>query len=65
MEYLDSLPSNVEEINIGCRNLHILPDLSRFTCLQKLNCSFNQLIQLDNLPLSLQILMFSKNQLTR
>ena len=53
MEYLDSLSSNVIEINIRNKNLFVLPDLSRFTCLQKLDCSNNQLTQLDNLPFSL------------
>ena len=65
MEYLDSLPSNVEEINISYRNLHILPDLSRFTCLQKLYCSQNQLTRLNNLPSTLQELNCSLNQLIR
>ena len=50
MEYLNSLLSNIIEINIRNKNLIILPDLSSFTYLQKLDCSNNQLIQLDNLP---------------
>ena len=53
MEYINSLSPDVIEIDISYKNLSILPDLSRFTCLQKLDCSCNQIIQLDNLPFSL------------
>ena len=65
MEYLNSLSSNVIEISIRNKNLIILPDLSRFTCLQKLDCSINQLTQLDNLPSSLKTLSCSFNHLTQ
>ena len=41
MEYINSLSSAIIEINISNRNLFILPDLSRFTFLQKLDCSYN------------------------
>ena len=47
---------NVGEISICNKNLSILPDLSRFTYLQKLDCSDNQITQLDNLPSSLRFL---------
>jgi hypothetical protein len=30
-EYLNSLPDNIEEINLSFKSLKILPDLSRFT----------------------------------
>ena len=63
MEYLNSLSSDVTEIDIKWKNLIMLPDLSRFTYLQKLDCSHNQLTQLDNLPSSLIELNCSYNQL--
>ena len=65
MEYLNSLSSDVIEINIKYGNLKLLPNLSRFTRLQKLDCSHTQLTILDNLPSSLQKLNCSVNQLTR
>ena len=63
MEYINRLPIEVTEINIECKNLSILPDLSRFTCLQKLDCSPNLLTQLDNLPSSLQYLDCTNNKM--
>ena len=64
MEYLNSLSSDVTEIDIKWKNLSILPDLSRFTCLQKLDCSHNQLIRLGNLPSSLIELYCYYNRIT-
>ena len=63
MEYINSLSSDVMVIDISYKNLSILPDLSRFTCLQKLDCSQNQLTRLDNLPSTLQELDCSGNQI--
>ena len=44
MEYINSLSLDVIEIDISYNNLSILPDLSKFTRLQKLDCSYNQFI---------------------
>ena len=63
MEYLNSLSSDVIEINIKYGNLKLLPNLSRFTRLQKLDCSWNSITQLDNLPSSLQELYCNDNQI--
>ena len=43
MEYLNSLSSDVIEINIKYGNLKLLPNLSRFTRLQKLDCHNNKI----------------------
>ena len=63
-EYINSLPEDVEEINVSFDNLTYLPDLSRFTNLKELYCGYNQLTSLPNLPANLQELYCSKNQLT-
>ena len=64
-DYLDSLPDDVLEINLSNKYLTELPDLSRFTQLQKLDCSWNKLTCLPpNLPNSLQELNCKHNQLT-
>jgi hypothetical protein len=52
--YLNSLDENITELNLSFKNLTIFPDLSRFTKLIKLICSWNQFTSLpDNLPNSL------------
>ena len=64
-KYLNALPDNVPEINLSHADLIELPDLSRFTHVQYLWCSNNQLTSLpDNLPNSLQELNCNNNQLT-
>jgi hypothetical protein len=62
-EYLNSLPDDVEEINISYKGLTYIPSLERFTKLQELICSNNQLTTLVSLPSSLQRLYCSDNQL--
>ena len=63
-EYINSLPDDIEVIDVSSRNLTYIPDLSRFTNLQTLRCSYNQLTSLPNLPNSLQVLNCAYNQLT-
>lgn len=46
--YLDSLPLDSIFIDISNRNLTEVPNLSRFTTLEKLNCSNNKIVQLFN-----------------
>ena len=62
--YLNSLPDDIEEINVFYKELSYLPDLSRFTNLKYLYCSHNQFISLPLLPDSLQELYCYNNQLS-
>jgi len=56
--------NNQLELDLSLENLTVLPDLSLYTNLQILHCSFNQLTSLDNLPLTLQELVCDHNQIT-
>ena len=49
-EYLNSLPHDVEEIRIYMRNLTYIPSLERFQNLKYLDCSYNLLTDLPQLP---------------
>ena len=62
--YINGLPENTEIINVTFKQLNYLPDLTRFTNLQILNCSNNQLVVLPSLNEHLQILDCSNNKLT-
>jgi len=62
--YINSLPSDILEIEIAFQNLTILPDLSRFTKIKKLYCCCNYLTILPKLPESLQSLFCHGNKLT-
>lgn len=67
--YLKTLPSNTIEINLNDYQLTILPDLTRFTNLEELYCSHNELISLpdnilNHLPMSIRILCLDYNKLT-
>ena len=63
MYYLNSLPHDVEKINLSRLGLTELPDLSRFYNLKGINCSYNMLTELPELPL-LTYLDCSVNKLT-
>ena len=63
-EYINSLPLDTTEINVCNKGLTYLPDLSRFTHLIFLNCSYNKLTQLPHLNKTLEILYCKDNQLT-
>ena len=63
-EYLNSLPEYIMTINLENNNLDVLPDLSRFTNLQYLHCSFNVLTSLPKLNETLLGLYCSNNKLT-
>jgi Leucine-rich repeat (LRR) protein len=60
-EYLNSLPDDIEEINISNKNLTYIPSLSRFIKLRILYCDSNKLINLPNLPNTLEQLYCSNN----
>ena len=62
-EYLTSLSDNVEFINLASFGLTTLPDLSRFTKLKTLYCSWNHLTTIPVI-LSLKRLCCKYNQLT-
>ena len=61
--YLNSLPENTTEININCRGVTYLPELTRFINLQHLSCDDNYLISLPALPNSLRYLSCHRNKL--
>ena len=63
-EYLTSLPEDIKMINISNKGLTYIPSLDKFKKLEYLDCSDNQIIQLDNLPNSLKILDCYCNQIT-
>ena len=62
--YIDSLPNNVEIIDVSSKQIKYLPDLSRFKQLEQLLCYNNQLTYLPNLNEKLQKLDCDNNQLT-
>jgi Leucine-rich repeat (LRR) protein len=63
-EYLLSLPLAITHIDIEYRNLSQLPDLSRFTHLQELQCGNNKLTHLPSLPPNLESLSCDNNEIT-
>jgi len=63
-EYLNLLSEDIEQINISNKNLTYIPSLERFRKLKYLNCSYNQLIRLPNLPDTLERLYCGDNKLT-
>ena len=63
-EYINSLPENVEKIDISYKSLTYIPCLKRFHKLKILYCHHNQLTKLPELNDSLEILSCHHNQLT-
>ena len=62
--YINNLPENIEIINVNNKKIKYLPDLTRFTNLQTLHCSNNELTELPNLNENLQTLHCYNNKLT-
>jgi len=62
-EYLNSLPDNVDTIEVFDKNLKYLPDLSRFKSLMFLYCYKNHLTLLPTLPEKLVYLNCCCNKL--
>ena len=62
--YLDSLPEDIEKINIRNRNLTYIPSLERFKNLKILHCNINKLTSLPPLNEKLERLYCGYNQLT-
>ena len=67
IDYLNSLDENAEMIYIYYKSLTItiLPDLFRFKNLKILICSFDKIVNLDNIPVRLEILDCNNNQITK
>ena len=63
-EYLNSLPEDIEIIDISHKDITYIPSLTRFTKLELLICNYNKLTSLPELSSSLRILNCSYNQLT-
>lgn len=61
--YLSEFEDNITFLDLSNKHLKILPDLSRFTNLRRLDCQFNRLIHLQHLPISLIVLNCSHNRL--
>lgn len=66
-EYINSLPLNIENIEIRNQNIENISNLSRFTQLKSLNLSFNKIkkIPYHFLPDSIEILNLYQNDLSR
>ena len=47
--YLNSLSTDIEEIDVSYKKINYLPDLSKFTKLKRLNCNYNNLYFLPTL----------------
>ena len=56
---------NITELDLSNKGLNELPDLSKYTNLKKLGCSYNKLFALNNLPPGLQILCCEDNTIVR
>ena len=63
-DYLNSLPDDIETIDVSYKDLTYLPSLKRFYKLKNLACNYNKLTALPELPPSLKILYCFNNQLT-
>jgi Leucine-rich repeat (LRR) protein len=61
-----SIPDyTITELNLYDKDLIKLPnDIYKYTNLQKLDCSYNNISSLDNLPQNLQKLYYSNNNIT-
>jgi Leucine-rich repeat (LRR) protein len=61
--YLHSLPKDTIQIDVSCKDITDLPDLTGFTNLQYLYCDDNYLISLPRLPKSLLYLSCHRNKI--
>ena len=56
--------SLITELNLKCKNLNELPDLSKYINLQSLKYNNNYITLLDNLPQTLETLVIMDNKIT-
>jgi Leucine-rich repeat (LRR) protein len=56
---------NITELDLSNKGLNELPDLSKYTNLIKLDCYYNNIVALDNLPPGLQKLDCQGNAIAR
>ena len=64
VDYINSLPENIESIDITYWSITYLPSLKRFHKLKKLDCSNNQLTNLPELNNELREVYCNNNKLT-
>ncbi len=64
IQLLESYDSNIQELNIGSKNIKGLLDLSKFTNLENLICCNNKITKIVNYPESLKSLKCNDNNLT-
>ena len=64
-DILDTYTFDIDTIGLSNKGLTKLPDLTRFTKLKTLICSYNSLKELNNLPNTLTTLHCHDNQLTK
>ena len=64
-DILDTYTFDIDCIDLSYKRLTKLPDLTRFTKLKTLKCSYTNLKELDNLPNTLTTLCCNGNKLTR
>ena len=63
MTDLDIDYSSITELDLSCKGLTELPDLSIYPNLIELDCSDNYISNLDNLPLTLEIIYCNSNEI--
>ena len=61
---MNPLSDDTEILDITKKNITVLPDLTKFKYLIKLDCGNNQLTFLPTLPQNLKALLCSDNKLT-
>jgi len=62
--YFNSIPDDVETINVSYSNIPYIPPLHRFTHLRRFYCRSNRLTSLPPFPPRLEIVSFNNNTIT-
>ena len=61
---IDDIPSNITGLNCAYHGLYELPDISRFTKLKRLYCSYNYITSIDNLPNHIEYIFCLNNRIS-